>query len=56
MFAPIPEIEAALAKVARMMQFDSGVMPVFESLERDLAQAKREEATRQRARDLLASQ
>ena len=53
MFAPIPEIEAALVKVARMMEVDTGVLPIFESLERDLEAARRVEATHQRARDLL---
>ena len=55
MFAPIPEIEAALVKVARMMEVDTGVLPIFESLERDLEAAKQIEATHQRARDLLKS-
>ena len=53
MFAPIPEIEAALVKVARMMEVDAGVLPIFESLERDLDEAKRIEATRTRARYLI---
>ena len=54
MFAPIPEIEAALVKVARMLEIDTGVLPIFESLERDLEEAKRIEATRSRARELLS--
>lgn len=55
MFAPIPEIEAALVKVARMMEVDTGVLPIFESLERDLEAAKRIETTHQRARILIES-
>ena len=55
MFAPIPEIEAALVKVARMMEVDTGVLPIFESLERDLEEAKRIASTQMRARALVKS-
>ncbi len=58
MTVPAKRIEAALIKVAQMLEFDPAVAPVFERLERELAEARaRERSTtdvHRRARMLLA--
>lgn len=55
----IERLERALLKVARMIEFDPAVTPVFEALERDLAAARKTEsglsAAQRRARQLLYS-
>jgi hypothetical protein len=49
-------IERALLKVAKMLEVDSGVAPVFERLEAELADARErgETAVQRRARALLS--
>ena len=53
----IDRIERALLKVARIMEFNPGVAPVFEALERDLAEARAAQSglsdAQRRARELL---